>query len=104
MTLLGGAGLHRRAGPKVGDIGYWTRSDRVGRGYATAAAKALTDVAFDLVPDIERVEIHMDRANEASAAVPRKLGFRLHHEEVRVIEAPGHTGIGLVWVLDRQNT
>jgi len=103
-SLVGGAGLHRRAGPKVGDIGYWTRSDRARRGYATATAKALTEVAFDLVPDIERVEVHMDRANEASVAVPRKLGFRLDREEVRLIEAPGHSGIGFVWVLERQNT
>jgi len=83
------------------DIGYWIRSDRTGMGYATAAAKALTEAAFTLVPGVERVEIHMDRANEASAAVSRKLGYRLDHKEVRPIEATGHTGVGSVWVLDR---
>jgi len=102
-SLVGGAGLHRRGGPDIVDIGYWIRSDRTGMGYATAAAKALTDAAFTLVPGVERVEIHMDRANEASAAVPRKLGYRLDHEEVRPIEAPGHTGVGSVWVLDRRD-
>jgi RimJ/RimL family protein N-acetyltransferase len=100
-SLVGGAGLHRVSTRDILDIGYWTRSDRTGMGYATAAAKALTDAAFALVPGVERVEIHMDRANEASAAVPRRLGYRLDHEEVRRIEAPGHTGVGLVWVLER---
>jgi len=100
-SLVGGAGLHRRDGSDMVDIGYWIRSDRTGMGYATAAAKALTEAAFTLVPGVERVEIHMDRANEASAAVPRKLGYRLDHEEVRPIEATGHTGVGSVWVLDR---
>ena len=100
-ALVGGAGMRRRAGPNILEIGYWISSDRTGRGYATAAAKALTEVAFTRVPDLERIEIHMDRANGASAAIPPKLGYRLDHEEVRPIEATGHTGTGFVWVLDR---
>jgi ribosomal-protein-serine acetyltransferase len=100
-TLVGGAGIGRRGGLDVLEIGYWISSDRTGRGYATAAAKALTEAAFARVPDVARIEIHMDRANETSAAIPPKLGYRLDHEEVRPIEATGHTGIGFVWVLDR---
>ena len=100
-TLVGGAGLHRGVDPFALNIGYWTRSDRTGRGYATAAARALTEVAFTLIPGVQRVEIHMDKANVVSAAVPRKLGYQLDHEEVRRVEAPGHTGHGFVWVLDR---
>jgi len=100
-SLVGGVGLHRRGGPNVLEIGYWISSQRTGLGYATAAAKTLSEAAFTLVPDVERIEIHMDRANKASAAIPRKLGYRLDHEEIRQIEASSHTGIGLVWVLDR---
>jgi RimJ/RimL family protein N-acetyltransferase len=99
--LVGGAGLHRRGEPQVTEIGYWVRSDRTGRGYATATARALTEAAFSRLPDIERVEIHMDKANAASAAVPRKLGYRLDREVPRDILALAHTGTGLVWVLDR---
>ena len=99
--LVGAAGLHRRGEPRVTEIGYWVRSDRTGRGYATATARALTQAAFTRLPDIERVEIHVDRANAASAAVPRKLGYRLDREEPRDVLALGHTGTGLVWVLDR---
>ncbi|HEV3212985.1 MAG TPA: GNAT family N-acetyltransferase [Acidimicrobiales bacterium] len=41
-ALVGGAGLNRRGGPNEVEIGYWVRSDRCGRGYATAAARSLT--------------------------------------------------------------
>ena len=99
--LVGGAGLHRRGEPQVAEIGYWVRSDRTGRGYATATARALTEAAFSRLADIERVEIHMDKANAPSAAVPRKLGYRLDREEPRDILALAHTGTGLIWVLDR---
>jgi RimJ/RimL family protein N-acetyltransferase len=99
--LVGGAGLHPRVGPQGIEIGYWVRSDRTGRGYATAAAQALTDTAFTHLPEIQRVEIHMDSASAASAAVPRKLGYRLDREETCEILVPGDTGTGLVWILDR---
>jgi len=99
--LVGGTGLHQRVGPEGVEIGYWVRSDRTGRGYATAAAGALTHAAFTHLGHVERVEIHMDAANAASAAVPRKLGYRFDREETREILARGHTGTGLVWILDR---
>jgi len=99
--VVGGAGLHPRAGPERIEIGYWVRSDRTGRGYATAAAGALAEAAFAHLGGIDRVEIRMDRANRASAAVPPKLGFRLVGHEARELLAPGHTGEGLIWALDR---
>ena len=46
--VLGGGGLHRRAGPEALEIGYWLRADATGRGVITAAAGALTDAAFAL--------------------------------------------------------
>jgi RimJ/RimL family protein N-acetyltransferase len=105
--LVGGCGLHRRDPgspiPTV-EIGYWVRSDRTGRGYATETAQALADAAFAFLPEIQRVEIKMDKANTASAAVPPKLGFRFAGEEEREREAPGHSGMGLVWARDRQPT
>lgn len=97
--LVGGAGLHPRGGPGTVEIGYWVRTDRTGRGYATAAARALTEAALAHLAGVEQVEIHMDAANGASAAVPPKLGYDLvrHHDGV----APGHSGRGLVWVRRR---
>jgi RimJ/RimL family protein N-acetyltransferase len=72
--VVGGAGLHPRVGEDAYAIGYWIRADCVRQGLATEAAAALTHVAF-AVCGVERVEIHVDSANIASLAVPRKLGF-----------------------------
>jgi len=75
--VVGGSGLHTRAGDGALEIGYWIRASRVRTGLATEAAAALTRVAFE-VCGIERVEIRVDPANLPSLGVPRRLGF---HEE-----------------------
>lgn len=98
--LLGMFGLHRRAGPGAIEMGYWIHAAHAGRGYATAAARALTSVALAL-PHVQRVEIHCDAANAASAAVPRKLGYRLDRVEEREPEAAGETGRQMIWVQER---
>ena len=74
--VLGGSGLHPRIGPGALEIGYWIRADAVGQGYATESTAALTRVAFE-VADVERVEIHCAPENDASAAIPPKLGYAL---------------------------
>ncbi len=101
--VAGSAGLHRRVGPHGLEIGYWVRTSFTHRGYATGAARVLTDAAFTHLGWVERVEIRMDRANVASAAVPRRLGFSLICEEQRPRVTPGHTGVGLIWSLERSN-
>lgn len=72
--LVGSAGLHAGPEPNAFAIGYWIRSDRHRRGYASEAAGALTRAAFELLR-AELVEIRCEPANEASAGVARKLGF-----------------------------
>ena len=99
--LVGGCGLHPRDGHTRLEIGYWVRSDRCARGYATIAARRLTDAAFEFVPEAERVEIRMDVNNVASVRVPIKLGFEFDGEELREIVTVGHTGQGLVWSTTR---
>jgi RimJ/RimL family protein N-acetyltransferase len=96
-ALAGSIGLHRRVGDGGFEIGYWITSGVTGRGYATAAAGALTSVAGTL-PGVKRVEIHCDAANTASAAIPRKLGYRLDRLEVHEPEAPGERGQRMIWV------
>ncbi len=71
---LGGSGLHTRAGEGALEIGYWIRASAVGRGYARETAAALTRVAFRVCV-VDRVEIRVDPANEASLRIPRALGF-----------------------------
>ena len=99
-TIIGGTGLHRRAGPDTLEIGYWVHVDHVRRGYATEMARTLTSAAF-ADPEIEFVEIHHDRANVASAGVPRALGFRLVSETPDEITAPGEEGIDCCWRISR---
>ena len=74
-AVLGGCGLHTRAGKSALEIGYWIHADYTGRGLATELAAALTRAAFE-VQSVARVEIHMEPRNHASAAIPKKLGYR----------------------------
>jgi ribosomal-protein-serine acetyltransferase len=98
--IAGGAGLHRRIGPGGLEIGYWICPGFLRRGLATECARLLTDAAFSL-PGTSHVEIHHDKANLASGAVPRKLGFRLVAEVKRAPEAPAETGVACWWRVER---
>jgi RimJ/RimL family protein N-acetyltransferase len=99
-TLVGEIGLHRRSGDGSIEIGYWIAGAHSRRGFGTSAAGAVTGVALAL-PGVRRVEIHCDVANTASAAIPRKLGYRLDRVEVRQPEAPGESGQLMIWVQER---
>ena len=101
-ALVGSASLSRRGVAGELEIGYWVRSDRTGRGYATEAARVLTNAAFDADLGVEQVKISMDRANAASAAVPPKLGFVRDDEYERDVVTPGHSGTGVAWVIRRE--
>lgn len=93
-TVIGGTGLHRRAGPDTLEIGYWVHVDHTNQGYATEASHALTDVAFTL-PGIEVVELLHDRDNARSRRVPEKLGFRCRGEVADDGRAPAPEGDGV---------
>jgi ribosomal-protein-serine acetyltransferase len=101
-TPVGSCGLMTRIGPGGLEIGYWIHPAFTRRGLATAAAEALTQVAF-LLPGIQRVEIHHDAANLASGGIPRKLGFTEvgRQPDTGPERAPGETGIRVIWRLDR---
>ena len=101
--VVGSAALHRRADTQHVEVGYWIRSDRTRRGYASSATSLLVHAAFSYLADLQRVEIRMDEANHASVAVPSKLGFAFDRHEARPKQASGHTGRGLVWVLTRDD-
>lgn len=98
--LLGAIGVHDRIGPGGLEIGYWLRTGETGRGLMTRAAGRLTEIGLAL-PGISRMEIHCDAANGPSAAVPRRLGYRLDRRMPRPAQAPGETGTFLVWVRER---
>ena len=86
-ALVGVAACTAGSGPSALEIGYWVHVDHIRRGIATACAGALTAVGFGL-RGIERMEIHCDEANIASASVPPKLGYRLTGRVEHEPEAP----------------
>jgi RimJ/RimL family protein N-acetyltransferase len=100
-TIIGEIGLHRRVGEGGIEIGYWVDARYAGRGLGTQAARMLTEVALALAGST-RAEIHCDEANLASAAIPRKLGYRLDRIDRHQPEAPGELGRRMVWVTEAQ--
>jgi ribosomal-protein-serine acetyltransferase len=98
--IAGGCGLHRRLGAGGLEIGYWIHPGFVRRGLGTRVAGALTGAALAL-PGITRVEIRHDTANQASAGIPRALGFEWLGEEPREPLAPAETGMQWRWRMDR---
>ena len=74
--VLGGSGLHKRSTPDSLEIGYWIRADSLRQGLCTELSALLTHVALRCC-GVERVEIHCDPDNLASARVPAKLGYHL---------------------------
>ena len=99
--VIGRCGLMRRQGPGVIEIGYWVRSDRVGAGFATEAARLLSQAALEL-GDVDRVVIHHDLANRASGRVAEKLGYTIAERRDVEIDLPGESGIEVVWSLSRE--
>ena len=100
-AIAGSAGLHRRRGPGVLEIGYWLHPAFTGRGIATAAARLLTCAAFT-VDGIDRVEICHDVANVRSGAVPARLGFTLLREAPNPSPGPADSGTDRVWSMTRE--
>ena len=78
----------------------WIERAHCRMGYATEASAVLTTGALSL-EGIERVEIHHDKANVASAGIPRRLGYRFVCERRDDDPAPGGVGIEWVWRMER---
>ena len=74
--IIGGVNLEKCGGDRTYEIGWTIRKDMRGKGYATEAAKALRDYAFE-VWNAEVVQAHCDSRNRASEKVMKKLGMTL---------------------------
>jgi RimJ/RimL family protein N-acetyltransferase len=70
----GGVEIHG-AERRIGEVGYWIRTDRTGRGYATEAVRAVVDFAFAEL-GLYRLELRAGVENRASQRVAEKAGFR----------------------------
>ena len=100
--VAGSTGLHRRRAPGLLEIGYWIHPGFLRRGFATAVARLLTDAAFG-VAGIEQVQIRHDKANVASAGVPRRLGYELVAEAPVGAATAAGVGIDCVWRVTRED-
>ena len=96
-AVVGSCGLMTRQGPGVLEIGYWVHSAHTGKGFATAAVSALTEVGL-VQPGIDRVEIHHDVDNPASGRIAAKAGFSQTGPVAVEKKAPSDSGTHLVWV------
>jgi len=83
--LIGSVGIELDMPNRRGEIGYWIGVPYQGRGYATEAAGALVEYAFNVL-DLHKVTAHHLVRNPASGRVLEKIGMRregLLREHVR---------------------
>jgi RimJ/RimL family protein N-acetyltransferase len=73
--LIGWVGVVRlEAAPERGSIGYWIGETWFGQGYASEAARAVLDAAWDAL-DLQVIEGAAQLANLASVRILRGLGM-----------------------------
>jgi ribosomal-protein-serine acetyltransferase len=78
--LAGVAGFRALdAANRSGELGYWLRADRQGRGIVTGACRALARHGFESL-GLNRVVLIAASGNAKSRQVAERLGFRLEGE------------------------
>ena len=73
---------HRNLREKRVDVGWLILPQYQGKGYMTEAGRALLRHLFDDL-GVHKVEALIERANKPSAALARRLGFRLEGGPIR---------------------
>ena len=75
VTHLGNVSIwHVSRGFHVGEIGYWVRTDRTGRGIATEVTARMLQVGFDRL-GMHRIVLRIAVGNRGSERVAEKLDF-----------------------------
>ena len=92
---------------RVGEVGYWVRTDEASRGICTEVTARVLEVGFQEM-GLHRATLRIAVGNRASERVAEKLGFRLEgtlRDEVRVGNKwLDHTVWGLLdreWLVER---
>jgi RimJ/RimL family protein N-acetyltransferase len=74
--VIGGISIEvRQPIERIGELGYWVRTDHAGQGVATEAGASLLDFGFEDL-GLHRLELRAGTGNRASQRVAEKLGFR----------------------------
>jgi len=73
---------HRNLREKRVDVGWLILPQHQGKGYMTEAGRALLRHLFDNL-GVHKVEALIERANKPSAALAKRLGFRLEGGPIR---------------------
>ena len=81
-----------------GEVGWVFRPDVAGRGFATEAARAVIDHAFDHY-GMHRVVAELDARNSASAALCERLGMRLEATHLQDLFSKGEWTDSLVYAV-----
>lgn len=71
--FIGGIGLHKKM-EHCFDVGYWITEKHWGKGYATEALKAITNLALNDLK-IDRIQAYVFDGNTASEKVLEKCGY-----------------------------
>ena len=75
-TFIGNCGLvHVDLQNRRAELGYWIRTTKIRKGYATQASKLALKFAFEVV-QLNRVEIIIETKNTNSQRVAEKLGAK----------------------------
>jgi len=72
--VLGGVGFAWVGDERVGEVGYWLRSDARGRGLTSRAVRLVSRWSFEEL-GCERLQLRADSDNAASQRVAGKTGF-----------------------------
>jgi RimJ/RimL family protein N-acetyltransferase len=86
--LLGAVGQHGPWGHRA-SFGYWLAPEARGLGVATRALKLISEWTIATRPEVIRLELYTDLANDRSGRVAERAGFL-------------REGIRYAWDLDRQ--
>ncbi len=71
---------------RIGEVGYWIRSDEAGRGYGTEATTRVIQIGFEEM-GLHKVQLRIAVGNTRSERIARRLEFTLEgtlRDEVKV--------------------
>ena len=72
---VGGLSISFEKEHRIAEIGYSVKKTLWGQGYATEATKAVVDLAFEVCPDLQRIQANIHPQNEGSIRVAKRVGM-----------------------------